>query len=408
LILAFTIAVDYVAGRLIEASQGRRRKLLLAASVAANLGVLFFFKYFNFANTNLAVLAGFLHWNYPLELLSYALPIGLSFHVFQSLSYTIEVYRGRQAAERHPGIFALYVMFFPQLVAGPIERPQNVLHQFHERQAWDAERVLEGLGRMLWGFFKKCVVADRIAYLIAPAFAAPASTPGPVLLLAVLGFAVQIYCDFSGYSDIALGSARVMGFRLMENFRRPYAASSIAEFWTRWHISLSSWFRDYVYIPLGGNRAHWARNVVVVFLLSGLWHGANWTFVAWGGLHAAYMLIERVLGSWRARLPHAMQVGLTFAAVAFAWIFFRAPTLGDAAAVVTHMFAGWGSVAWPDEPAEVALAGLASLAVFALEGVAVRPPVLPPWGTWLAYQALLFAVVFLGLFQHQAFIYFQF
>jgi D-alanyl-lipoteichoic acid acyltransferase DltB (MBOAT superfamily) len=408
LILGFTILVDYVAGRLIWQATGPRRACLLAASIAANLGVLFFFKYFNFFNTNLASLAGWLHWNYPLHVLAYALPIGLSFHVFQSLSYTIEVYRGNQMPERHAGIFALYVMFFPQLVAGPIERPQNMLHQFHERHDFDADRAIAGLERMLWGFFKKCVVADRLAVLINPVFADPHAYGGPALLLAVLGFTVQIYCDFSGYSDIALGSARVMGFKLMENFDRPYAAASVAEFWTRWHRSLSTWFRDYLYIPLGGNRVgplRWGGNILVVFLASGLWHGANWTFVIWGALHAAYLVVERALGGRLGRLPHVARVGLTFALVACAWIFFRATSLADANYIVAHLPTGWGAAVWPEAPGEIALAAVAAVLVLALEG---RPLPATPWVRWLGYQALVFAVVFLGVFQSLTFIYFQF
>jgi D-alanyl-lipoteichoic acid acyltransferase DltB (MBOAT superfamily) len=418
LILGFTILVDFAAGLLIARSP-RPRKWLIA-SIVANLGVLFFFKYFNFATTNLAGLAGFLHWNYPLRLLAFALPIGLSFHVFQSLSYTIEVYRGRQAPERHLGIFALYVMFFPQLVAGPIERPQNVLPQFHARQDFDAQRALDGLARMLWGFFKKCVVADRLAPLIAPAFAAPADTPGPLLLLAVVGFAVQIYCDFSGYSDIALGSAQVMGFRLMENFKQPYGARSVQEFWGRWHISLSSWFRDYVYIPLGGNRAHPARNVMAVFLLSGLWHGANWTFVAWGALHGVAVVLERALAGPRARLPGLARWGLTFAFVAVAWIFFRATSLADAWTILGHLGSGLRhQLSSPDELrrtldalgwANVALGTLAIAALLAVEhgafpgGIFMRSRAL----RWGACYAMILALIVLGVYENQAFIYFQF
>jgi D-alanyl-lipoteichoic acid acyltransferase DltB (MBOAT superfamily) len=257
LILGFTIVIDYFAGLAIENAEGRRRKLFLAASLAANVGVLVVFKYFNFLNANLKGLAEALRWNYPVESLAILLPIGLSFHTFQAMSYTIEVYRGAQPAERHFGIYALYVMFYPQLVAGPIERPQNLLHQFREVHRFDYERVASGLRLMAWGFFKKIVVADRLAVPVNLVYGEPEKHTGLALLVATYFFAYQIYCDFSGYTDIARGAARVMGFELMKNFDRPYAARSVAEFWTRWHISLSTWFKDYLFFPLA--RWHAAR-----------------------------------------------------------------------------------------------------------------------------------------------------
>src|SRR5262245_25802672 len=253
LILGFTIVIDYIAGILIEDAQGKKRKFLLIASLIANVGVLFVFKYFNFLANSFTDLATALSGQQVAHIgLRIILPIGLSFHTFQSMSYTIEVYRGNQKAERHFGIYALYVMFYPQLVAGPIERPQNLLPQFRQNHNFDYQRVTSGLRLMAWGLFKKTVVADRLALFVNKIYAEPGSFDGPVLLLATLFFAFQIYCDFSGYSEIAIGSARVMGFNLMQNFDRPYHARSISEFWRRWHISLSTWFRDYLYFPLGG------------------------------------------------------------------------------------------------------------------------------------------------------------
>ena len=293
LILLFTIAVDYVAGILIEQSSGQRRRVWLICSLIANIGMLAVFKYGNFANANLAIIARLLDLRYPAKVIQIILPIGLSFHTFQAMSYTIEVYRGHQRAERHLGIYALYVMFYPQLVAGPIERPQNLLHQFHEPHDFDGSRVADGLSRMLWGLFKKIVIADRLAIIVNTVYAKPGDFSGIVLLLATYCFAIQIYADFSAYSDIALGAARVMGITLMENFDRPYLSTTMSEFWKRWHISLSTWFRDYLYIPLGGNRVstqRWCFNIMIVFLLSGLWHGANWTFIIWGALHGFYLL----------------------------------------------------------------------------------------------------------------------
>jgi alginate O-acetyltransferase complex protein AlgI len=299
LILAATIAVDYAAGILIERTPDQaRKKAYLLTSIVSVCAILFVFKYFNFFNNNLAALAKVLHWNYPMKTLRLILPIGLSFHTFQSLSYVFEVYRGRQRAEKHFGLYSLYVMYFPQLVAGPIERPQNLLHQFREVKRFDWERFWNGASLSLWGLFKKVVVADSLAIYTDTIYNNSRQHTGTSLLLATYFFAIQIYCDFSGYSDIARGISRIYGIELMKNFETPYFAKSISEFWARWHISLSTWFRDYVYIPLGGNRVPLARNMFnigLVFLISGLWHGANWTFVIWGALHGMYYLVWRSL-----------------------------------------------------------------------------------------------------------------
>jgi D-alanyl-lipoteichoic acid acyltransferase DltB (MBOAT superfamily) len=341
LILAFTICVDYSSGLWIERSEGRKRKLLLAASIVANVGVLAFFKYFNFVNENIAEMVRGLGFHYGVPDLGILLPIGLSFHTFQSLSYTVEVYRRHHPAERNPGIFALYVMFYPQLVAGPIERPQALLPQFHARKRFNADDLQYGLTRMAFGFFKKVVVADRLAPYVDAVYADIPGSNGITVLVATIFFAVQIYCDFSGYSDIAIGAARVMGFRLMENFRRPYLSTSVSEFWGRWHISLSSWFRDYLYIPLGGNRVvkwRWYYNLMVVFAVSGLWHGAAWTYVIWGALHGTYLIAAILLKPVTHRVGNALPgpvnkalgVATTFTLVTLAWVFFRAHSAQEA------------------------------------------------------------------------------
>ena len=258
LILLFTIIVDYFAGIWIEQQRqkegGGYKTAFLVLSIIANVGVLAFFKYFNFINDNAAEIARFFGWNYPIEDLKILLPIGLSFHTFQAMSYTIEVYRGHHAAERHFGIYALYVMFYPQLVAGPIERPQSLLQQFHREHHFNETDAVEGLRLMLFGMFQKVVIADRVALIVNPVFDKPAAFHGLAIIIALVLFSFQIYCDFAGYSNIAIGAARVMGFRLMTNFNRPYMAQSVSEFWRRWHISLSTWFKDYVYLSLGGNR----------------------------------------------------------------------------------------------------------------------------------------------------------
>lgn len=436
LILLCVIAVDFTAGLLIERSQGRRRTVWLVISLISNIGMLGIFKYFNFVNGNLASLAALLDWNYPIQGLEIILPIGLSFHTFQSMSYTIEVYRGRQPAERHLGIFALYVMFFPQLVAGPIERPQNLLPQLHAPHAFDYPRVTAGLKLMAWGLFKKVVIADRLALLVDQVYNAPTHYEGPSLVAATVCFAYQIYCDFSGYSDIAIGAAQVLGIDLMQNFNRPYAAGSVADFWRRWHISLSSWFRDYVYIPLGGNRVglwRWQLNLLVTFLLSGLWHGANWTFVLWGALHGSFLVAANLTAGFRAaalarlgaqrfpRLLRAAQLLGTFTLVCFAWIFFRAASLSDAWYVVSHLFSGYGALLDPAALAEMIDSwGLspkdllvAACAVAVLEGVQwlqahpVAAP-RPAWVRWSVYYALIFAILIFGVFAQSKFIYFQF
>ncbi len=355
-ILFVTITVDYFAGIGFESVHGSRKKWILLASILANAGMLGFFKYFNFANENIAALANFIGWNYPIESLEIILPIGLSFHTFQSLSYTIEVYRGNQNAERHFGYLALYVLFYPQLVAGPIERPQNILHQLHTEHRFEYQRVTDGLKWMAWGMFKKVAIADRMALFVNPIYNSPTEHQGPALAFATVAFAIQIYCDFSGYSDIAFGSAQVMGIKLMKNFQHPYFAKSIPEFWRRWHISLSTWFRDYVYIPLGGSRTGARRtaiNLLITFLISGLWHGANWTFVIWGGLHGLYVVLNgfvehgwtrfRELRFAKRFTPALDGISLltTFGLVSFAWIFFRAASVNDAFYISANLFSGW-------------------------------------------------------------------
>ena len=377
LILFLTIVIDYVAGIWIAKTTGPARRWLLILSLISNLGILAFFKYLGFFTENVSWLFSQLHMpevaNQVFSLGNRLfvkilhvfgesgvssfkdnksiLPVGLSFHTFQAMSYTIEVYRGNQKAERHFGIYALYVMFYPQLVAGPIERPQNVLYQFHKTFPYDAENVKAGLMQMAFGLFKKLVIADRLALLVDYAYADPGQHNGLTLLAATFFYTIQIYCDFSGYSDIAIGAARVMGFSLMENFRTPYIAQSVSEFWRRWHISLSTWFRDYLYIPLGGNRKGEVRqyaNMMVVFLASGLWHGPNWTYVIWGGLNGFYQILAVLRDKLLTRLGLASsrsvssQTGttsplrvvgnvlFTFVLIMLTWVFFRARTVDDA------------------------------------------------------------------------------
>src|ERR1700741_4174995 len=347
LILFFTIIIDYYAGLFIEKAPGRvKKKRWLVLSICANVGVLAVFKYYNFFIDNVNQLLGYdAHSSLPY--LHIILPIGLSFHTFQAMSYTIEVYRGNQKAERHSGIYALYVMFYPQLVAGPIERPQNMLHQFYRKHEFEYARVVSGLRLMLWGLFKKVVVADNLVNVVNTIYSDQYPQNSLTYCIAALFFSFQIYCDFSGYSDIAVGSARVMGFDLMQNFNLPYISRSVREFWSRWHISLSTWFRDYLYIPLGGSRVplwkHW-RNLILVFLISGFWHGANWTFVIWGALHGLAVISGAMFFKATAansRFASFLKAFGVFVFVTIAWIFFRAESLNRACAVIKTILTGF-------------------------------------------------------------------
>jgi len=343
-ILAGTIVVDYFAGIFIENTNQSKKKLFLIISLVANIGVLAVFKYYNFFIDNINAVAG----SVQLPYLKMLLPIGLSFHTFQAMSYTIEVYRGNQKAERHFGIYALYVMFYPQLVAGPIERPQNILHQFHEKQQFEQNDFFIGFKMMLWGMFKKVVIADRLAIYVNQVYAAPGDFNGSMHCIAAIFFAVQIYCDFSGYSSIAIGAARTMGFRLMTNFNTPYHAVTVSEFWTRWHISLSSWFKDYVFYPIAVEKRSWGIWAVVfatiiTFLISGLWHGAGWNFIFWGFLTGLFIVAETLLKvkSGRIRkspfkkIPAIIYVFLVFA---FTEIFFRAKSIQEGFYIVKKIF----------------------------------------------------------------------
>jgi D-alanyl-lipoteichoic acid acyltransferase DltB (MBOAT superfamily) len=342
IILFVTILIDYWAAIKLEDSEtARSRKNILLIGILNTCLVLFFFKYYNFFidSFNFLGLTRIPHWNI-------ILPVGLSFHVFQSLSYVVEVYRGNIKAERNLLVYANYVMLFPQLVAGPIERAQNLLPQLRRcDQRISYRDFLTGFTRFCWGLFKKLVVADTIGGYVDSIYGSSAEQPGALLLLATVLFAIQIYCDFSGYSDMAIGVARMLGFRFRENFNLPYFSTSITMFWRRWHISLSTWLRDYLYIPFGGNRnGRWAtyKNLLLTMLLGGLWHGASWNFIAWGGLHGVYLSVEKAIGiqKMKARTMFTKLGGwlITFSLVCFAWIFFRADGFNEAIVIITRLF----------------------------------------------------------------------
>ena len=443
LILVSTV-VDYVAAiRMAQSLTRRGRRTYLIVSLFLNLGLLFFFKYFNFVSGALQELLAFLSIRQSAPMLDVLLPVGISFYTFQTLSYTIDVYRGDREPERHLGIFALYVAFFPQLVAGPIERSTHLLPQFFEKHEFDRKRVVEGIELMLWGLFKKIVIADRLGLYVDPIYANPAAYQGAPLILATYFFAFQIYLDFSAYSDIAIGAARVMGYELMENFRYPYISQSIAEFWKRWHISLTTWFRDYLYVPLGGNRVarrYWYRNVLLVFLASGLWHGANWTFAVWGMLHGSYFLVSKWTADTREKLSELLGLNkvpllrqgirmlITFHLVLLGWVFFRAETLSDAILILRNsvMFdfsrlgintltAPAGRWAIPDVGrGELSLTILTIVFLVVVEFLQRRKfvrafvPDAPTPYRWAAYYAIILGIMLFGSFSRTAFIYYQF
>jgi D-alanyl-lipoteichoic acid acyltransferase DltB (MBOAT superfamily) len=314
--------------------------------ITPSLALLFFFKYFNLLSESAVMFLSRLSMSVNTITLNVLLPVGISFYTFQTLSYVIDVYKGEIAAEKHLGKYAVFVSFFPQLVAGPIERSKNLLPEIKKKHIFDYDNAVLGMKFITWGFFKKLVIADNIAQYIDFVYNNIQNYTGFVLLFATVLFAFQIYCDFSGYSDIAIGAAKLFNIKLMTNFKSPYFSASLQEFWNRWHISLSTWFRDYVYIPLGGNRVSSikkTRNLMITFLISGLWHGANWTFVLWGGIHGTYQKLQRGLISTKKterRIYWILNVFLTFLFICFAWIFFRANTLSDVLYIITHLFSG--------------------------------------------------------------------
>lgn len=342
-LIVISTIVDYITAIKIE-QKPHYKKLLLGISLVSNLGLLFYFKYYNFFIDSVNTGMDLFNSPFILPFADVILPVGISFYTFQTLSYTIEVYYGRQKAEKHFGKFALYVSYFPQLVAGPIERPQNLIHQLNNPQPILPANVVKGARLILWGLFKKVVVADRLAYFVDIVYNDPTAYHGLAVVIATIFFAFQIYCDFSGYSDIAIGVAKIMGVDLMKNFNTPYFSKSVKEFWSRWHISLSTWFRDYVYIPLGGNRVSvnkWVVNLFITFLVSGIWHGANWTFVIWGAIHGLIISLESLNSKkkfFKFALPPILANILTFSIVCFAWIFFRANSVQDAFLLIENMF----------------------------------------------------------------------
>ena len=443
LLLLFSTAVTYASGLIMEQAQtDKGRKMAVAISFVLNIGVLFFFKYFNFAIDSVNLVLSQIHLSVPKPDFQLLLPVGISFYTFQALSYTMDVYRKEITAERNFFKYALFVSFFPQLVAGPIERSKNLLKQVNKTYRFDYDKMREGLLIMLWGYFLKLVVADRVAIVVNTVYGDYAQYGGVYIIVASGLFAFQIYCDFAGYSTIAIGAAEILGFSLMENFNCPYFSLSIGEFWRRWHISLSSWFRDYLYIPLGGNRKGTTRkyvNLMIVFLVSGLWHGAAGTYVVWGFIHGVYQVIGGLTKPMRNQcnqifalkpdsIGHkALSALITFILVDFAWIFFRAESLSAAIEMIKSMVhLGNISILWNGALYDLGIGfksflvlmfGIAVL-LFAdfmkYKGIQIRKVILEQelWCRWLCYLSMaLFILVFGiwgGSYDAASFIYFQF
>lgn len=361
ILIGTTTIITYFSGLLIEKANEisdeeksiKLKRFWVLMSFASNLGILFLFKYYNFFMSSIERVLALVDITVAIPSFDYLLPVGISFYTFQALSYTMDLYRKDVKVEKNLVKYALFVSFFPQVLAGPIEKSKNLLHQFDEKHSFDYYRVRNGLILMLWGFFQKIVIADRLAILVNTVYNNPDKYRGLEIIIATVFYAFQIYCDFSSYSDIARGAAEIMGFRLSVNFKQPYFSRSIKEFWRRWHISLSSWFKDYLYIPLGGNRCSKLRNyinIMIVFLVSGLWHGASMNFLIWGGLHGIYQVAGNILKPAKEKIIDifniktdvfsfkVFQVLINFVLVDFAWIFFRANSFSGAILLIKNMF----------------------------------------------------------------------
>jgi alginate O-acetyltransferase complex protein AlgI len=435
-LILFTTIVDYFAAlKMGQASSKKKKKPWLILSLVVNLGMLAGFKYFNFFTDSANLLFSEFNILQPLPLFHIILPVGISFYIFQSLSYTIDVYRGIKLPEKHAGKFALYVCFFPQLVAGPIERPNHLLPQIHDPRPFDQQRLVSGLKLMLWGFFKKLVIADRLGMFVSYVYDNPSEHTGLTVILATLLFAFQLYCDFSGYTDIARGSARVLGYDLMINFNRPLIARSLRDFWNRWHISLTTWFRDYLLYSLPYIKDKKIifrliyRNLIITYLLMGLWHGAAWTFVIFGLFHGILIVLETITEKQRewffdlTRLNNfpALKNGLgnimTLIVVTFSLFFFRANNLTDSLSLIKNAFdfSKFGeSIGYILKNYEVLFGILMIIALLAVEYlhakynlvryVSSRPVII----RWTIYIGFIFFVLLFGVLQKQKFIYFQF
>lgn len=428
LILGTTV-VSYFAAIAIEKTEtAKNKKVIMAIAAIICLGILFVFKYFNFAIQSICGLFGlFVDISHPLTL-SLVLPVGISFYTFQTLSYVIDVYRGTIQAERHFGYYAVFISFFPQLVAGPIERSNNLLPQLKKPKHFEYAQGSYGMRLMLIGFLKKIVIADTLAAYVDIVYKDVIKYSGFSLILVILFFTVQIYCDFSGYSDIAIGSAKLLGINLMTNFKSPYMSENIREFWSRWHISLSTWFKDYIYIPLGGNRVKKIKhkmNLLITMLVSGLWHGANWTFVVWGAVHGIAQICCGGQRKTKNPLVQIIKIVVTFAFCNLAWVLFRAQSLSDAWYIYSNIFKGFGPEMvqyfhdgfhaigfgkW-----ELFKMAIAIFMVMIIDIISLKRDPLkeiekkPLWIRWMIYLGVSLVVIFfMATTKDTQFIYFQF
>ena len=444
ILIIISTLIDFIIGKKIFFTQKKKdKKTYLMVSLMTNLGLLFAFKYFNFFSESFRQTLALFSFNFDPLTLKVLLPVGISFYTFQTLSYTIDIYRGKIKPEKHFGRFAVYVAFFPQLVAGPIERAKNLLPQLKLNKKFRPELFIKGIKLIIWGFFKKVVIADRLALFVNLVYNNPADYNGVYLVVSTVFFAFQIYCDFSGYTDIARGIAKMLGIELMVNFKRPYFAKSLGDFWKRWHISLSSWFKDYVYISLGGNKISTFRtylNIFVVFALSGLWHGANWTFLVWGIIHGMILILSKItfdlrnsitkklgLNSKTSWLKNFMQITITFFIVNIAWIFFRANTISDAMLIITKIFSFetilifWSTItelfiqwnipglnlglgAYQLSIAMISLILLLIVHMIREHDIVIKKQ----WVQATAYMILILLILYFGQFKQYPFIYFQF
>ena len=449
LFLAASTIITYLSGLLIGRSAGLtdakksgfQRRLWVALSVIANLAILILVKYFDLAIYSMNRVFQLIGVSALSPSFDVILPVGISFYTLQALTYTIDVYRGDCAVEKNPAKYALFVSFFPLMISGPIERSKNLVAQIGERHSFSYENARNGLVRMAWGYFQKAVIADRIAVVVNQVFDNYELYAGFYIAVAVILFAIQLYCDFSAYSDIAIGAAQIMGFRVMENFKQPYFARSIQDFWRRWHISLSSWFRDYLYIPLGGGRCSKLkkyRNVMITFLASGLWHGASWNFVFWGGLHGVFQITGDAVRKLKEKAYAKMkiksepfsfrlgQVAVTFILVCFAWIFFRADSITAAFGTVKSLFSGFNPQIFFDgslyelglDHRETLIAAVAIVILFSIDRLRCKRDILRELSAqnavfrWAVYFTLVISILIFGVYGSDyvqtQFIYFQF
>jgi D-alanyl-lipoteichoic acid acyltransferase DltB (MBOAT superfamily) len=421
-LIAFSTLFDFAIGILLDkTTNNQKRKWLFAASCIVNIGLLGFFKYFNFFIDNFILAFETIGYHIHPVSLKIILPVGISFYTFQSLSYTTDIYRRKMKPTTDFISFAAFISFFPQLVAGPIERAFHLLPQFHSKRKFDSDEAVKGMRQILWGLFKKIVIADTLSTYVDQIFASYDTSPGSTLLLGAIYFSVQIYCDFSGYSSIAIGTARLFGFSLLQNFNYPYFSLNVSEFWRKWHMSLTSWFRDYVYIPMGGSRGTLRKtifNTLFVFALSGFWHGANWTFIVWGLLNGLFIIPNLLFGNKKNNITVSetsisgiVRMLITFMLITFTWIFFRSVNISQAFNYIDGLFSK-SLFTYPVQHGMAMTLPLITI-LFGVEWLRKRemkisqPQFMPTYLRWSIY--LLLIIICLAFFkQNQSFIYFQF